>query len=99
MTGVQTCALPICSVDQVKREPPPQIITEWRTYDCGDPPTRDPIKLKPIEWKILDGRYTLAPEQYAVLGENMGEILKASGQMVAVIRFYRGCIEAGNRDD
>ncbi len=83
---------------RVKPDVPPQIITEWRTFDCGNPPARDHINFKvPVFVVTSDGLYTLDAEQYGRLGEAMQSIIKASGQLVEVIRFYESCIEAANK--
>ncbi len=81
-----------CAKDRVKRDIPPQVVTVWRTFDCGIAPARDPIKFKAPQFRIVDGRYTLTADQYAVLGENMGQIIKATGQLIAVVNFYEQCI-------
>ncbi len=89
--------LPGCgTLDKLKRDVPPQIITEWRTFDCGVPPATDRVNFRPVEWEIIDGLFTLSTDMYANLGENMQEIIKASGQLVEVVRFYESCIEAAN---
>ena len=88
------------AVEKLKRDIPPQIITEWKTYDCGTPPARDPINFKvPVFVVTSEGLYTLTPEQYAKLGENMQDIIKASGQLIEVIRFYQSCIDAAQEKD
>ena len=81
------------AVEKLKRTEPPQVITQWRTYDCGIPPARDKINFRIPEFKITtDGLYTLTPDQYGNLGEAMQDIIKASGQLLEVIRFYERCI-------
>jgi len=83
-----------CVKDRVKRDIPPQIITKFKTYNCGVPPARDKINLRSVTIKIIDGLYTFTPDQYGNLGDNMADIIKASGQLVEIVRFYEACILA-----
>jgi len=92
--------LSACGMDRTKREVPPQIITKWRTYDCGIPPARDHITFRLPKFVVSpEGLYTLTAEEYGDLGENMADIIKASGQLLETIRFYQQCIEAANAVD
>jgi len=81
-----------------KVEPIPDAITviQWRTFDCGVPPARDPINLRVVNWKIIDGNFTLTSDMYGNLGENMSEILKGVRQLGEVVSFYESCIEAAS---
>ena len=83
-----------CSLDRVKRDEPPQIITEWITFDCGVPPARDKVSFSIPTFRIIDGLYTLTPDNYARLGEAMTDITASIMQMIEVIKFYENCIEA-----
>ena len=86
------------TLDRLKHEVPPQIITEWRTYDCPNPPRVDPVKFRPVVWVIEGGSYTLSPDGYANLGENMADIISRSAQMREIILFYMKCIDAAKED-
>jgi len=77
-----------------KPDPEPQIVPQWRTYDCGVPPARDKVSFRLPDWSIIDSRYTLSTDGYADLGENMQEIVKAVGQLVETVRFYENCIKS-----
>jgi hypothetical protein len=90
-----------CSlVSRTKAEPEPQIITKWRTFDCGVPPARDNISFTvPVFGVTSEGFWTLTAEQYANLGDSMQNILNASGQLVAVIQFYEDCIQAAQNEE
>ena len=86
-----------CGLDRVQREVPPQIITKWKTYDCGVPPARDHINFTVPRFVVTsEGHWQLTAEQYAILGEAMQDIKKASGQLVELVRFYEKCIEKAN---
>ena len=77
-----------------KRDIPPQIITKWRTYDCGVPPHVDKIDFNPVVWEIIDSRYTLTTDMYANLGDNMSLIKQRTAQEKEVRQFYINCIAA-----
>lgn len=82
-------------VEELQRDIPPQIITKFKTYNCGIPPARDKVNFRVPKFVVSsDGLYTLTPESYADLGEAMQDIIKASGQLLEVIRFYERCIES-----
>ena len=86
-----------CSIDRVKREAPPQIITKWKTYNCGVPPARDHINFVIPKFKVTDeGDWLLTSEQYAILGEAMQDIKNGSAQLLELVHFYEQCIEAAN---
>ena len=91
-----TISLLGCDPNRVKPEPDVEIVYKWRTYDCGTPPARDKVSFRIPKWVIVDGLYTLTPSHYADLGENMQEIIKASGQLLETVRFYENCIKAAN---
>ncbi len=92
-----------CRKDRVKREIPPQIITQFRTYDCGIPPARDKVSFRIPVFNVIviDGQplWTLDQNQYADLGENMQDIIKAMGQYAELVRFYDKCISAAQVTD
>jgi hypothetical protein len=72
-----------------------QVITKWKTYECGVPPEVDFVSLnKPDFFVIEDGKYTMTPDMYAQMGENFTLIIKAAKQLKSVIGFYESCIAA-----
>ena len=77
-----------------ERVPPPQIITQWVTYDCGVPPHVDKVRFLPVTWEILDDRYTLSTDMYANLGDNMSMIRQRVKQEKELRQFYVNCIES-----
>lgn len=86
-----------CSLDRVKRDPAPQIIYKWKTYDCGVPPARDHINFTVPKFEVTsEGYWRLTAEQYGILGEAMQDIIKGSGQLLELVRFYERCIEKAN---
>jgi len=87
------------SRQKVQAIPDAEIITKWRTFDCGTPPETDFINLTVPRWRIIDGRYTLTPEEYANLGESVSDIIKAARQMSEVIDFYQKCIASAQNKE
>lgn len=84
-----------CSSHQpVEDVPDVQTVVKWRTVACPEPPDRDPVKFRPVTWAIVDGRFTLEPDHYANLGDNMSDILKATEQLKTEIRYYLDCISS-----
>lgn len=86
-----------CGIDRVKREPPPQIITKWQTYNCGVAPYFDKLDFLPVIWVIIEGKYTLSTDMYANLADNMSGIKQGVGQLQEIIRFYINCIDAAQK--
>ena len=86
-----------CGPERLQREVPPQVITKWKTYDCGVPPARDHINFTIPKFEVTgEGYWRLTAEQYGVLGEAMQDIIKGSGQLLELVKFYENCIEAAN---
>ena len=97
---ISTVFLISCGGRQVvDPEPDVQIVTKWVVFDCGTPPDRDFVDLSVPRWRIIDGRYTLTPEEYGILGESVSDIIKAAKQMANVIDFYQECIDSANRSE
>jgi len=72
----------------------PEVVTNWVTFDCGDPPARDKVSFHLITFRIRDGLYTLTGDEYAKLGENTSDMIKGAAQLKNVIKFYENCIQA-----
>ncbi len=68
------------------------------TYDCGTEPARDHITLQWLDGWIVDedGNWTLTPDHYAILGDDVAEIIKGSSQLKELVKFYEKCVEAAN---
>lgn len=99
-----------CSLFRSKPEPQaePDTVTvvKWRTVNCGNPPERDHIDLRPMSdsWRILPGpdgeqRFTLSAEAYENLGFNITQILKGVKQLREEIKYYRDCIAEIPQED
>lgn len=73
--------------------PAPTIITQTVYVVCDSPPKRESIELRPIVWRVIDDRFTLAPEGYEDLSYNMIEIWKGVEQLLAEIEYYASCAE------
>lgn len=87
-----------CSSRQpVEQIPDVMTIVEWRTFDCGQPPGRDRVEFRPVVWKIIDGKFTLVPDQYANLGDNMSDLIMGTKQLIAEIQYYLDCISSASR--
>lgn len=78
--------------------PDVEIVTEWRTFDCGAEPAIDFVKLTPPTWKIIDGNFTLTPDEYAKLGESFSMIIKSVKQMRLKVQYYETCIERAGEE-
>lgn len=78
--------------------PPPVTIIKTVALDCGIPPQRDPIDLRPVAWTIIGARFTLSPEGYEDLGYNISEILKGVRQLQNEIIYYEECINGIHED-
>ncbi len=102
-TIVSLLLLTACATERVKPIEDCAPIYKWSTYDCGVPPARDHITLQWLNgWLIdKDGNWTLSPDHYATLGDDMAEIIKGSGQLKELVLFYERCIDAaqGLADD
>jgi hypothetical protein len=72
--------------------PPPEIIFKTVPLDCGAPPQRPPIDLRPISWKIIGDRFTLDPKGYEDLSYNVSEIWSGVEHLRNEVKFYEQCI-------
>ena len=84
--------LSACAGNKTKPIEDVVIVTEYVAFDCGYSPVIDFVKFQMPVWNVVDGNFTLAPEEYAKLGENMTLIIKAIKQMVLKIGYYESCI-------
>jgi len=80
-----------------KRDVKPQVVTHWRTYDCGVPPQVDKVDFLPVVWEVIDSRFTLSTDMYANLGDNMSLIRQRSKQEKEIRKFYQACIAAAQK--
>ena len=81
--------------------PDPVVITKFVKPDCGIPPKRSIIKLRPVIWGYMydedgDVVYTITPRGYEDLSFNTSEIIKGAKELKAEIDYYRECIEGDN---
>lgn len=74
--------------------PDPVVVTKYVRTDCGEPPVRAPVNLRPIEWLIIDGRFTLSSEDYENLGYNVSMILAGIRELSAEVEFYEECLSS-----
>lgn len=82
--------------------PRPVEVPVWVPFDCGEPPRRDTMALREVQWRVLQGPegtqlFTLTPEMYENLGKNTADWLNGSRQQKAIIEFYERCIEESKR--
>jgi len=82
-----------CAEKQTKPVPPPIIIYKTIPLDCGTPPQRPPIDLRPITWKIIGDRFTLNPQGYEDLSYNVSEIWSGVEHLLIELTYYRRCLE------
>jgi hypothetical protein len=76
-----------------------QVVTKWRTFDCGYSPVVDFVDFHPLTWKVIDGRFTLSTDEYAKLGENVSQIIKVTKQLLLKIEYYEECINSAGEDN
>lgn len=74
--------------------PDPVVVTKYITTDCGEPPQRSAVNLRPIEWRIIEGRFTLSPEGYEDLGYNVSMILAGIRELRGEVEFYERCLSS-----
>lgn len=74
--------------------PDPVVVTKFVETDCGEPPKRSAVNLRPISWQIIDGRFTLSPEGYEDLSYNVSAILGGIRELQSEIGFYEGCLSS-----
>ena len=82
-----------CGGFQTKPTPEPEIIIRTQALDCGTPPQRPPINLRPITWKIIGDRFTLTPEGYEDLSYNVSGIWLGVEQLIIEVEYYESCLE------
>lgn len=74
--------------------PDPVVVTKYVTTDCGEPPQRAPVNLRPISWLIVEGRFTLSSEDYENLGYNVSMILAGIRELQSEVEFYEECLSS-----
>lgn len=81
-------------------EPEPIVIEKLVYPDCGDPPQRDPVELRQVEW-IVDketGYFALSANGYEDLSYNVSEILSGVRQLITEVQYYEQCVARENSD-
>jgi hypothetical protein len=74
--------------------PDPVVVTKYVRAECGEPPQRAFVNLRPIEWQIIEGRFTLSAEGYEDLGYNVSMILAGIRELQSEIEFYEKCLSS-----
>jgi hypothetical protein len=82
-----------CRHDVIDVPPEPVIVNKFVIPDCGTPPQRDPVELRPVIWQIIDDRFTLTPEGYEDLSFNVTEIWRGVEQLRNEITYYEQCLD------
>lgn len=96
----KTCLISSCVLlsgcwHTVKPEPvvpAPQVIHEYVYQDCGTPPARDTIELRPIFWQVQKGMFSLTANEYEDLSYNISQITLGVAQLKNEIKFYEQCL-------
>lgn len=74
--------------------PDPVVVTKYVKTDCGEPPQRASVNLRPISWQIIDDRFTLSAEGYEDLAYNVTTILAGIRELQSEIDFYEACLSS-----
>ena len=82
-----------CAGNPPTEVPDPVVQVKFVRAECGSPPKRSAVNLRPIEWLIIDGRFTLSAEGYEDLGYNVSTILGGIRELQSEIDFYEQCLE------
>ena len=83
-----------CAAQPPTELPDPVILTKYVRAECGEPPSREAVNLRPISWQIIDGRFTLSPEGYEDLSYNVSSILAGIRELQSEIEFYEECLSS-----
>lgn len=96
-------ALAACGNRQKKEVVGDDVVTQFKftALKCNDVPVLTPVKLLPVEWKILAEPdkpvlYTLTSAGYVSLSKNVADIKAALAEKGSVATYYRGCIDSYN---
>lgn len=84
-----------CRKDVKEPEPlaEPVVLVKHIHSQCGNPPQRDSVNLRPLAWEIVGDRFTLSPKGYEDLGFNMTQIWTGVELLQVEIRYYELCLE------
>lgn len=86
--------LSACASSPGTELPDPVIIKEYVRAECGNPPERTPVNLRPLSWQVIDSRFTLSPEGYEDLSYNVSMILLGIRELQAEVEFYERCLSS-----
>jgi len=74
-------------------EPEPYVMYKYVYLDCGNPPERQLIDFKPLQWTIVEGgNFALTPEGYKDLSYNISQIILGTKELKNEIKFYEDCL-------
>lgn len=73
-------------------------IVKYVKLECGNPPQVEPFKALPVEWEVIDGKFTLTAQGYENLSKNTAGILKGVKQIKLQRDFYENCITNSRAD-
>jgi hypothetical protein len=82
-----------CAAAPPTEKPAPVVITKYARAECGTPPQRQEVNLRPISWRVLDDRFSLSTEGYEDLSYNITVILAGIRELQSEIEFYETCIK------
>ena len=92
LTAVLSSALAGCASTPPTPPPEPTVITEYMYPDCGVIPARDPVNLRSVSWKVINGLFTLTPDEYENLSYNVSEITRGVKQLSVQLDYYEQCV-------
>ena len=78
-----------------KPDPPqePVVLVKYIHSQCGNPPQRSSVNLRPVNWEIVGDRFTLTPQGYEDLSYNVTEIWSGVAQLKTEIEYYEKCLQ------
>jgi hypothetical protein len=66
--------------------------TTYVYADCGTPPERTAVDLRPVTWTVIDGQFALSAEGYENLSYNTTMILAAIKEYKVELAWYEECL-------
>lgn len=86
--------LPGCFWNAKPEVPPePVVLVKYLHSQCGTPPQRNQVDLRPIQWEIISDKFTLSATGYEDLSYNITQIWAGVSELKTEIKYYELCLE------